>query len=321
MEAMSLLTGLRNELGYLKRVRGYGSVETARLIQRNLPKIVAPLRPEGGRIVCDALGLSLDPKRHGFFLEGMPYVQAIVDAGAGRFVTLPTGEIEFQSGGVRIVPETEQELFILDEVFRATVYEIDGAEEWLVWDVGANVGISAAFFGGVKGWETVAYEPFPEPFEVAKDNLRRSGLAERVHLRRQGVSDRDQTLRLTYNGGSRGSNGLYGNNALDKAGEDVEVEATFVDAAAVVAELVERAGGRPILAKIDCEGAEYEIVRRLREAGLLTALDAVVMEYHLLAPEHDYGALVRDFTESGFVVHGERHSRTHVGMLWAVARG
>ncbi len=314
------MASLADLAGILKRSLRYRSVETARLIQRNLPNIVAPLRPEGRLIRCDELDLTLDPERDGFFLEGMQYAARLLKTGAGRFEPLPGGGFEFRSEGVRIVPETRQELFILDEIFRAGIYDIQSPQEWLVWDVGANVGIASAYFGGIKGWETVGYEPFPEPYAIAVRAIERSGLGDRVTLRQQGVSDRDETLRLGYNRRSRGSNGLYGNNAVDRSGDEIEVEVAFADAAEVVRELVERARGRPILAKIDCEGAEYAIVRRLRETGLLSALGAVVMEYHLLAPEHSYESLVRDFTESGFLVHGDRASATHVGMLWAIPR-
>lgn len=314
---MARMPALRDLTGLAKRTLRYRSLDTASLIQRNLSHILAPLRPEGSKIRCDEVDLTIDPNHQDFYVEGLEHVYRTVKAGAGRYANVPDGTIEFQSGPVRIVPETAQELFIVDEIFRAGVYDLDAPEEWIVWDVGMNVGLATAFFAGVKGWETVSYEPFPEPFEAAQANIRRSGLEGRTTLRQEGISDRDQTLKLVYNRRSRGSNGLFGNNALDKSGEDVEVEAVFVDAARAVEELVSRANGRPILAKIDCEGAEYDIVRRLREAGLLRSLAAIFMEYHLLAPEHSYDALVRDLTEEGFRIHGQRHPGTHVGMLWA----
>jgi FkbM family methyltransferase len=312
---MSLLSGFRNRLGYMKRVQAYGSAETAQLIQDNLATIVAPLRPENGKIRCDALDLTLDPKNHGFYLKGLPHVQNLHRAKAGRFITTGDGAMEYQNGSVRIVPETAEELLIIDEIFAGGSYDLAGKGDWLAWDVGTNVGIAAAYFGGIKGWETVGFEPFPEPWGAARANIERSGLSERVEIRPVGILDRDATLRLPFNHEYRGRNGLYGNSEIRN--ETTEIEVTFVDADAVVAELEARAQGRRIFAKIDCEGSEYSIVRRLKETGRLRSLDAIIMEYHLLAPEHDYEGLVRDLTEAGFLAHGQRLS-DQVGMIYAV---
>ena len=302
-------------MGYYKRVRAYGSTTTAQLIQQNLPTIVAPLRPDGGKIRCDSLDLTLDPIRHGFFLKGMPHVQNIAKAKAGRFVATGEGELEYRNGTVKIVPETAEELLILDEVFAGGAYDLVGEGDWIAWDVGMNAGIAAAFFGGIKGWETVGYEPFPEPFSVAKANIARSGLEGKVELRPVGVLDRDVKMALAFNHEYRGRNGLYGNSEIRN--EVTEVEVSFVDADTVLAELEAKANGRRIFAKIDCEGSEYAIVRRLKQTGRLRSIDAIIMEYHLLAPEHDYNGLVNDLTETGFLVHGQRLS-DQVGMIYAV---
>jgi hypothetical protein len=52
------------------------------------------------------------------------------------------------------------------------------------------------------------------------------------------------------------------------------------------------------VAKIDCEGAEYEIIDSLYHSGKLNAIEAIMMEWHRDGPDH----LLRVLTNAGFTV-------------------
>lgn len=308
--------------GLWKRTVRYRSFETARTIERYLATQPVPLGPDGRLIRCDAIDLSIDPVTEEFFLEGLRFAVPLVRDGHGRFVRDPDdGRVDFVTDGPRFRPETAQELLILDEIFRERVYEFRAAGDWLVWDVGANVGFTALWFAGVKGWETVGDELFPVTADAARANVARAGLSDRVEIRTRGIAGSSRSMTLPFDPRARGSNGLFGNHAEDRSDETVPTPVSVVDAAEAVAELVERAAGRPILAKIDCEGAEYEIVERLAETGDLSRLDGVLMEFHLFEPGQSFDRLARPLESAGFVVFGNPNPGVHVGLLRAVRRG
>jgi hypothetical protein len=73
--------------------------------------------------------------------------------------------------------------------------------------------------------------------------------------------------------------------------------------------------GCAVLAKVDCEGSEYEIIRCLHEKGLLSELSIIVMEWHERGPQE----LATILEESGFVTLSPPSPNNGVtGMLYAV---
>lgn len=302
MAAVGLLPSVRAALGYPKRIVEYRSLATASLIQRNLPNVAVPLRPEGKRIVCEGLGFSFDPERHPFYLRRMVVARDLVQGGHGTFRVDESGAPEFRSGNVRIVPQTLDDLIILDEVFLRRLYDLTPNREPFVLDIGMNVGLAALFYAGIKGWEVLAFEPFPETFAEAERNIERSGLADRIHTRNSGVAADTGTVEIAYNAEARATNGLFGNLNADRTEPDGRIEVRLVGATEALDEAIALAGDRPILAKIDCEGAEYEILDRWAETGGLDRIATLIVEYHLIRPEHDSKRLVDLFLAHGFIV-------------------
>lgn len=298
---MVLSTALRNTLGFVKRAIGYRSLATADLIQRNLPNIVAPLRPQAGRIVIDALGLSLDPNRHGYYLAQMSGVRDLVQAG-GHFVLDGEANPEYRIGDLRITPENRDDLFVLSETFGKRLYEIRDGREWFVLDVGMNVGYVSLYFAGIMGWESLAYEPFPTTFARAVGNIERNGLGHLVHARNAGVGGKSERIEIAFDEEARSTNGLFGNLQLDKKSTDVQVEVEIVDVKEALEEALALAKGRPLLLKLDCEGAEYDIIDRLAELGLLDRMEALIVEYHFILPEHTAERIHAPLLESGFLI-------------------
>lgn len=299
---MGLPEGVRKALGFLKRAVAYRSLSTASLIQRNLPNIVAPTRAEDGRIAIEKLGLSLDPARHAYYLPILFAVRDLVEGGAGTFVTNEDGDPEFRAGGLRIAPSGRDDLLVLEETFAKRLYEIYDDREWFVWDVGMNVGLVALYYAGIKGWEVLAYEPFAKTFEIARRNVARNGLEGRIHMRNLGVDAKAGRMEIAYNEAARATNGLYGNLWKDRQEPDERVEIELVDAADALEEAMTMAGDRPLLAKIDCEGAEYGILDRLVERGLLDRIEAFILEYHFIQPDHTAERIRAPLLAHGYLV-------------------
>ncbi len=68
-----------------------------------------------------------------------------------------------------------------------------------------------------------------------------------------------------------------------------------------------------VIAKIDCEGAEYAIIAALRSGGLLRQVDAFLIEWH----QHGPGELEQTLTSAGFFALSLMPRATATGMLYA----
>lgn len=293
--------------GFAKRALVHRSFGRARLIHEHLDRIVSPISRDGERLRLEEFGFSFHPDRERFLLAGMKFVSEIVAGGAGEFANADDGRVEFRSGPVRIVPEGRDDLQVIHEVFFRRLYDGFPPHSPFVLDVGMNIGAAALFFAGIKGWDVIGYEPFPETLSAAENAIARSGLGERIEPRAAALAGKSGTLRVPFHAASRSTNSLYGNLDAARTGEDIEIPISLLDAREAFGDALERAGDRPLLAKVDCEGSEYEILARLAEAGLLTKTATYIVEYHAVPGTEDgplvgRERLVKLFRTNGFAV-------------------
>ncbi len=275
-----------------------------------------------GRLVAQAnqVGISFDREKNSHILQGFKYLDNLCLNVKAQITLTKTGSTEVHIGDACFVPETLQEVRILSEIFEDEVYLVESKEPMYVWDVGANVATASLYFATVLGWDVSAYELFPKTAEAAERNISRSGLENRIHLSAFGLGRKTETLTLQYNEQSRGSNGMFGNTDPWVTGQAIPIDVKVVDVAEEFKVVQDRAKGRPILAKFDCEGAEYDIIPRLIETGQIRSIEAIVMEEHLIEG-HSREELVNAIRDAGFIVRRSRNLFTHVALLFAVRSG
>jgi len=146
----------------------------------------------------------------------------------------------------------------------------------VVLDFGANVGRTVKAFAD-RGCIVFGYEPNPDAFVVLSARVgRRRG----VTLENVAVGEADGTARLYLHKGYRGGdhNHLESSSLLaDKSNVDPDrfYDVPVRDAAALVAR-----HPRVALVKIDVEGAEYAILKRLILSGAIDRIDRIAVETH-----------------------------------------
>jgi len=132
-------------------------------------------------------------------------------------------------------------------------------------DIGSQVGIVSIYLAKrFPGCRILAFEPYRPSYELLVENLRRNGVAE-VEPRCLAVTGDGRPFAMVGNTGVNPGGTTGCSVALERGQANFEAPSTTLDA------ILEELGGCELL-KIDCEGAEHEILassRRLAEAGRL----------------------------------------------------
>lgn len=181
---------------------------------------------------------------------------------------------------------------VLDRCYEFYGYPIE--TEWTIVDIGAAIGDFSVLAGLDESNQVFAFEPFPESFELLKRNIALNEL-ENVQAIPKAVSGSAGWLSLDVGGGEPLTMGTRASTVL--ANGSIEVEAISL------AGVLERVGGGPIdLLKLDCEGAEYDILLNA-SAATLSQVHRIVMEYHQFTGPSRLPEMVGFLESSGYRVN------------------
>ena len=234
-------------------------------------------------------------------------------AGMGRHrVTGHPDELVFRlGGGTQVicpnVPGARLPIYevLLEDTYRLSWFTRDLDDSAVAVDVGAHIGnFSLAFLQRHRNGHVHAYEPSPLTAEYLRRNVAANSLDERVHCHQSAVAAETGTVNFSDNGAGSVHNGL----TSPEATRPMTVPAVSL-AHAIVA-----AGGQVDLLKLDCEGAEYDMILRT-EPEALADVRRVVMEYHDL-PGHSWEMLEERFAEAGLYVQRRDPVTARLGLAW-----
>jgi FkbM family methyltransferase len=182
----------------------------------------------------------------------------------------------------------------------------------IVLDLGAHIGVFTIYATTTaRNVVVYAYEPYPDSGTALRRNVRLNRREETVHCFDAAVTSETGTRSLYGGGGQFFFPSLVGATK----GENVE---QMVVPCTTLMEIMESNHLDHIdLLKMDCEGAEYEILYST-PLPYLERIAAIRMEYHNLdSHQRNVEGLKRFFTGSGFTVtHVKPNSGTN-GTLWA----
>jgi FkbM family methyltransferase len=211
----------------------------------------------------------------------------------------PMPTLHFRNGSVLHSRPVDSAGLLFFEIFANGCYRrgLPSTLDGDVIDIGANIGAFTLDAARRFRNATVhAYEPDPQTCLVLQRNVEANGLSSRVRIWNEAVAGVPGTLRLWSMDGSIAASAHPVAGAVGHA-----CDVTAVTLQTVVA----RTSGRVGLLKMDCEGAEADI---LETAGVaLEVIEYFVAEYHpALVP--DVVARMRRSLEPAFevVVTGDR---------------
>ncbi len=183
---------------------------------------------------------------------------------------------------------------------------------WVVVDIGAGIGdyaIHAAY--GNPDAVVYAFEPFPSSHQLLVQNLTNNAISN-VVVFQQAVWSRDGWLALDLSSGEPLQISSRDNDDLLDDHDVVRVEAVSLES------LFQRENLSHIdVLKLDCEGAEYEILMGA-PMKVLHKIKRIIMEYHDLDSAHHHGILEDFLTTQGFSVKKYRNFvHDDIGYLYA----
>jgi FkbM family methyltransferase len=184
---------------------------------------------------------------------------------------------------LKLYIETTEEFFILKEVFVEKDYNLLSNESCVVFDIGMNIGISSLFFGLQKNVEKIySFEPVVNTYEQAVYNVSlNENLSPKIEAFNVGLGATTRVEKVLYNPQAKGNCGIRLESSLviDK-NNATEIEINIQNISTILPDLFAKHAQQKKVLKIDCEGAEYEILQKLNDSRILTQVDVLLIEWH-----------------------------------------
>jgi FkbM family methyltransferase len=207
-------------------------------------------------------------------------------------------DLELRQGG-RFAVREFMTLYIYTEIFVHRCYDAGlaadlGAQPQIA-DVGANTGLFVVRARQLhpRG-HVVAFEPLRANHQALRETLAMSGIDD-VDARDEGVGGTARSERLYIHPRNLGGHSIVSGRGVSGTSVDIRL----ID----VRQMLESLGGRCDLLKLDCEGAEWEIVRSI------TPREAACIRHMLIEPTpqlYDVEELVARLRALGYEVRFER---------------
>jgi FkbM family methyltransferase len=185
------------------------------------------------------------------------------------------------------------------------------ARDSVVIDIGANIGVFALYAAHTASGSTVyAYEPMPQTFSLLQKNIAENSLHNRIHAFPLGVAAQTGTRDFHLTDGSP-FNSLYEQSRSN--GSKVTITTTTL-AAILHDNQLEKVD----LLKIDCEGAEFEILYAT-PASVFEKITELRLEYHDHdGPNANHEALQQFMKTMGYRLTYFRADAGRCGHQWFV---
>ena len=179
--------------------------------------------------------------------------------------------------------ESSEEFFIIKEVFIEKDYNLLSNESFVVFDIGMNIGISSLFFAlSKKVTKIYSFEPVQLTYTQAVYNLGLNpNYSNKIETFNYGLGGSTRLEKVLYNPQAKGNCGIRLDSSLviDKDNAN-EIEINIKNIGEVIPQLLAQHPDQKKVFKIDCEGAEYEIVEKLSELNLFVDVDVLLIEWH-----------------------------------------
>lgn len=190
-------------------------------------------------------------------------------------------------------------------------YNFSLNEPHIMFDIGFNLGFTSLYFAKYDNIKKIyGYESFKPTFDLGKNNIEQNFCySKKIELFNYGLSDDDKTLEIKYNPDLPGAMSSVKNIFEDA----LQVEVIQIKNVSTIFEPIMAKHKEKVFLKIDCEGAEKEIIPALDKSGLLQKISVLIMEWHFESPQY----LIDILEKNGFIVFCNHSTPNKLGMIRA----
>lgn len=261
-----------------------------RLFNRDLSRYVQRI-PEAHRYVWYMLRCFV------IFKKPLRFVRAYLSGSA-----LPGGVVEFRNGSKIYLSDHRDDVLTVFVIYVRQDYGPLPSGGVIV-DIGANIGVFALHAACANAHTVLAYEPNGQAYERLVQNVRANSLEHVIFPYRLAVTGKaGEPVRFPV--AASAYNAIVTDEA---AAADSDVEWVKTTDLCRIVEPVQRVD----LLKIDCEGAEYDILSPAAQDAL-RKVSAIRMEYHLGRSQE----LIAFLERCGFRLTRAKSDRADSGSLW-----
>ena len=205
-------------------------------------------------------------------------------------------------------------LSIIKEIFINKVYtknSIRIEEGDVVFDIGANVGVFSLYASLVKGTKIFSFEPHPENFKKLRNNILNNKIKNIEYLNYAlGIDNED---RFMIEGSIPGGHKVSNNNSTTvDIGGGIRVQAVKLES------IMDKLKVDKInFLKLDCEGAEGEIIKSLGVTGL-KKIDKIAVEFHNNHSILNHSEIENILNASGFTTTISWNGESYFGYIYGI---
>jgi len=218
---------------------------------------------------------------------------------------------------LRFHVRTAMDVWVIKEVCLDRDYEGGGVrllDGWTFLDVGAGIGdFSISVAQRLPGSRVIALEPFPSSHQLLLDNIRLNRVSN------------VQALGYALGAGSgphrlRAGQAEPGQSSTARRGPGVTTHEEEVPGRSLAGLFEELGIERCDFLKMDCEGAEYEILMTA-DGATLARIGHIALEYHDLYTDHSHEELAEFLGAKGYRIRTEPSpAHREIGYLFASRR-
>lgn len=292
-----------------------------RLSQNNISPTAVELDSNTHQLFLKPLNLFLIKDKHDFLLKSQVLnsaktLQKALDA---TFYIDQNNNLILELQGVKFIIENEQDIGIIQEIYYLGIYNFVYEKPVVVIDIGMNIGFASLYFASRSNVVAVfGYEPFEITYKQALNNFALNPeIAQKITPYQYGIAEKEQTLTIEFDYDVKGSIGMEGIDKNFKPSSHQKIATAEMKLKAtneVFQSILEQYPDIDIVAKVDCEGAEYEIFKVLSETGQLSRIKMVMMEWHKKGP----APLLNYLNQAGFATFSRLPASKNIGLLYAI---
>jgi FkbM family methyltransferase len=231
----------------------------------------------------------------------------------GHFFYDMDGNLRLTIQGINFFINYTDELFVISEVFVTCDYNFKTRDELVVVDIGLNIGATALFFSKQENVRRIySYELFEPTFRAAQRNLTLNDSSKIVSIN-VGLGRETRELQLPYSAASKARMGLKGLPVSEEFPDATLLTVSLIDAAEEIQRIDKLEPGIKKICKMDCEGAEFEILDQLFYKNVIDLIDIYIIEWH----NQDPANIEVQFLKSGFDVLKPNSDDPLTGLIYA----